>query len=385
MTPSPHRERTLARTPLGAFALLIVSASMAQAGALDRTGQPVTILFEDGNFVELGYAATMPHVDGTFAGSVDSGSMAPDYSLGFFGLKYDVTDRLSLALTVDEPFGADVDYDESEAGYPLAGSEADFRTRSVTALARYRINEAFSVHGGLRYVEVDADLTVNALTATPAGPALVSYDSEYDSDGDTGYVVGAAYERPAIALRVALTYSSKLEYDNEARYTVTSPLGAQAGSGPTVYELPQSVNLDFRIGVPPSISRDTAVIAGVRWVDWSETEINTPGYPFGEPVVDYDGDYVTYVLGLGRRFTDQFSALASVAYEDGIGGPVSNLSPTDGQVALIVGGSYALGNRIELGAAVRYARLGDATTQTIGAEFEDNDATSLVLRVGYRF
>jgi hypothetical protein len=41
----------------------------------------------------------------------------------------------------------------------------------------------------------------------------------------------------------------------------------------------------------------------VRWVDWSETEIVSPGY-FANPVVDYDGDYVTYTLGVGRQLTD---------------------------------------------------------------------------------
>ena len=67
-------------------------------------------------------------------------------------------------------------------------------------------------------------------------------------------------------------------------------------------------------------------------------------------------------------------------------------APPDGSGECLVRGGVArvqcehhLGNGVELGAAVRYARLGDATTRTIAAEFEDNDALSLILRVGYRF
>ena len=44
-----------------------------------------------------------------------------------------------------------------------------------------------------------------------------------------------------------------------------------------------------------------------------------------------------------------------------------------------------LTDNLEVSGAVRYTRLGDATTRSIGAVFEDNDAVTLGLRVGYRF
>ena len=43
------------------------------------------------------------------------------------------------------------------------------------------------------------------------------------------------------------------------------------------------------------------------------------------------------------------------------------------------------GANIELTGAVRYTRLGDVTTRSIGASFEDNDALTAGLRVGFRF
>lgn len=366
---------------IGAAGLLLASATLAQAGALDRTGQPVTVLFEEGNYVELSYAFTTPDVEGSFAGSVSSGGAAPSFGQGALALKYDVTDRISLGLVLDQPFGADIDYDETDPGYPLAGSEAEFRSTGVTALGRYRFNDAFSVHAGLRYVAIDADLVVASPVPTPAGLVPVSYTADYDRDGNFGYVVGGAYERPEIALRVALTYSSDIEFSNSLDYAVTTPAGTAPGTGEVEYTMPQSVNLDLRTGIAPG----TVLFGGVRWVDWSETEINTPGYPFGLPVVDYDGDYVTYALGVGRQFGERIRGAASLVYEDGIGGAQSNLSPTDGQFAVIVGGTYLAGNGVELSSGVRYAWLGDATTQAIGAEFEDNDALSLALRVAYRF
>jgi outer membrane scaffolding protein for murein synthesis (MipA/OmpV family) len=67
------------------------------------------------------------------------------------------------------------------------------------------------------------------------------------------------------------------------------------------------------------------------------------------------------------------------------GSGASNLSPSSGQVGLLLAATYALNDNIELTGGLRYTRLGDVTTRNIGAEFKDNDALSLGLRVGFRF
>ena len=94
-----------------AFALL---AGGVQAGGLDRSGQPVSALFESGNYVELSFGSVSPTVEGVFnhplAGALESGNVAPSYTQFGLALKMDVNDRLSFALIMDQPFGADVDY-----------------------------------------------------------------------------------------------------------------------------------------------------------------------------------------------------------------------------------------------------------------------------------
>jgi hypothetical protein len=95
----------------GAAALLLTSATLAQAGALDRTLQPVGVLFEDGNYAELSYGFTSPEVSGTLPGTdIGSGNVGVDYDTVTLSFKVDVTDRVSVAVVVDQPFGADVDY-----------------------------------------------------------------------------------------------------------------------------------------------------------------------------------------------------------------------------------------------------------------------------------
>ncbi len=374
----------MTRTSWSATALLLATATTAQAGALDRTLQPVGVIFEEGNYAELSYGFTSPDVSGVVPGvGIESGNVGVDYSTVTLSFKYDISERLSVGVVVDQPFGADINYDEADPGYPIEGSEATFESSSVTVLGRYKLDDNFSVHTGARFVTIDADLFV-------AVPSVgYSYDADFGEDSDTAYVLGAAYERPDIALRVALTYSSETSYSNDSSYESTSFGVAGSGGGPVEYTLPQSVNLDVRTG----IAANTLLFGQIRWADWSETEINVPDYLFN-PVVEYEEDVYTYTLGVGRQFTDRISAAASVIYEsqnsddfdplDPDSG-VSNLSPTDGQLGLQLAGTYLVGNGLELSGGVRYTRLGDATTRTFGAEFEDNEAVSVGLRVGYRF
>lgn len=376
---------------VGAF--LLLSTTLAHAGGLDRSGQPIAALFEQGRYAELSFGHTTPTVEGTFtlAGpAIGSGNAGVPFSQVGAAYKYDIDDRLSFALILDQPFGADVDYDETDAGYPLDGSEAHFDSRAITAAGRYKFGNGFGAHAGLRLVEVDADLRV----VFDQGIVSNTYDAEFEPDLALGYVVGASYEREAIGLRVALTYSSETEFSHRTDFTNTLVINGvpipSAGTGVTEYTMPQSVNLDVRTG----IAADTLLFGSVRWVDWSSTEINVPGpYP-DNPVVSYEEDIVTYTLGIGRQVTDRLAASAAVIYEPATGSDfdptvpgsgASNLAPTSGQLGLQVAGTYDVAENLELTGVVRYTKLGDVTTRGIGSEFEGSDALTLGLRVGYRF
>ncbi|EPX86070.1 Long-chain fatty acid transport protein [Rubellimicrobium thermophilum DSM 16684] len=266
---------------LGAPTWLALSASSVLAGALDRSAQPVSALFEPGNYVELSFGYTMPTVEGTHStpfGTSRSGNAAEAFGQGVVSGKFDVNEQLSFAVIYDQPFGADADYGDADPTYPIAGSRASFESSGITALGRYRLNDNFSIHAGARMVQVDADLFVRSIAAiTATGPVFATYEASFDPDRDIGFVVGAAYEKPEIALRVALTYSSELSFENDYRYTVSSPLGTMSGTGTTRYTMPRSINLDFRTG----IAANTLLFGSIRWAEWSETVIELDNYLTG--------------------------------------------------------------------------------------------------------
>ena len=137
-----------------ALAALLGSTSVAHAGALDRTGQSITVLFEEGRYAEFSLGAASPEVTGTavnlgapgFTGG-SSGDMSPSYFQFGAAYKADIDDQWSYALIFDKPFGADVDY-PTGTGYFAAGSTAEFNSYAITGILRYKMPSNFSVYGG---------------------------------------------------------------------------------------------------------------------------------------------------------------------------------------------------------------------------------------------
>ncbi len=339
-------------------AALALTATGALAGGLDRSGQGIGLIFEDGDVAEISYGHVMPSVTGTalaFTPGAASGNVAPSYSQLGFGIKADVNDTVSFALIFDQPFGANVEY--AEAGYILDGSTAEVTSTSLTALARYKINENFSVHGGLRTLSAEGSVNL----VFPA-----AFASTYSKDSGTGYVLGGAYERPDIALRVALTYSSAIDLE----------LAGSLGVNSLTTTMPQSVNLDFQTG----IAANTLLFGSVRWADWSETALtdNLAG-----DLVNYTEDAITYSVGVGRKFSETFSGAVTIGFEAAQGGTASNLSPTDGSLSLGLGGTYKFADNMKVTGGVRYVSVGDANTGI--ADFKDNSALGLGLKVSYSF
>ncbi len=343
--------------------VLAVSSMGAMAGGLDRSGQGIGIIFEQGGYVELSYGMVMPSVSGAF-GAISSGDMAPTYSQFSLGVKQDINEKISVAIILDQPFGANVDYATSPAVYPFSGTSAALSSQAVTAVARYKLSDRLSVHAGLRHQ------TMTGVVAIP----LVAYTLDVTGSGGLGYVIGGAFEIPDIALRVSLSYNSAIGHT----FTGTERGAAVEFDSTT----PQSVNLDFQSG----IAADTLLFGSIRWVDWTSFDITPPGYAAvpGGSLVDYSNDVFTYTIGVGRKFSDSFSGSLALGYETATGDPGTNLAPTDGFFSVQLGGKYTMGD-MNISGGIRYVILGDTTTETIGASFTDNSAIGIGLKVGYSF
>ena len=364
---------------LGALAM---ATTVAHAGGIEREPNNVGFLFEKGNYAELSVRRVMPSVSGELIGpGTPSGDIAQSYTSASFALKTQVNDQLSFGLLLDQPVGANTLY-PAGTGYPLAGTTADLTSTAATALLRYNLPHGISVYGGPKF---------ESIKGTVALPSI-NYNLSTNNDQETGYLAGVAYEKPEIALRVALTYASAISHTFETQET-----GGLGGSStaPLTTEIPKSISLDFQSGV----AKDTLVFGSIRWREWSQFDI-TPALfkflttnglnPSGTSLADYVNDVVTLNIGVGRRFNQNWSGAVSLGYERSNGDLTGNLNPVDGRTSIGLGGSYTKDN-MKISAGVTYARLGDAQSKRAGTaatpfgDFKNNHLTGVGVKVGFSF
>lgn len=364
-----------------AVSAIALTAGAAQAGGIERAVTNVGLLFEKGSYAELSFGSVQPSVSGVsaiplgpFPAGASSGDMAGDFNQLSFGVKTDLNDKLSLAVIFDQPIGADVAY-PTGTGYPYGGSTATIDSTAITALLKYKVTDQISVYGGLKGQRTKGEVAL-----------FNGYRMSTSTETDFGYVVGAAYEKPEIALRVALTYSSAITHD----FAATEFAGVAIPSAFSS-EVPQSLALDFQSGV----AKDTLVFGSIRWREWSAFEIRPPIFALasgGSSLVSYDDDVITYSIGVGRRLNENWAIAATLGHEKSNGGFAGNLGPTDGYTSIGLGATYTRDN-MKITGGITYAKLGDARTEapspvppgiTLG-DFRDNHTVGVGIRVGFSF
>lgn len=352
-----------------ATALLLATTTLGNAGGIDRSGQGIGILFEPGRTLELSFGSAQPTITGTDGALQPTGDVAGDYRQLAFGYKADLTDRLSYAIIVDQPFGANIAY---KGGLVLQGTTAQAETKAATVLLRYKFNENFAVHGGLRAQSANAYIALGGLAYGP----LNGYKVTFDDDIGFGATVGASYEIPDIALRVALTYNSEVKHEFDTTEVTLGPT-----TSVTDVKTPQSVNLDAQTG----IAANTLLFGQLRWVEWSAMKI-APSLLGGASLVSLD-DTITYTLGVGHKFSDAWSGAASVSYESPFNTNVSPLAPSDGRKGITLAAIYTHEN-MKVTTAVNYTQIGDATAAVAGtpvAEMAGGEVLGVGVKVGFRF
>lgn len=388
--------------------VMLALPAITQAAALSRTEQPTDYIFEPGNNVNIGVGWVSPDVQGqdliaqqyapvvqrVTGATLDTstGKVAQEFTQFSGSAKFQITPNVHVALGYEQPFGIDVKYNASAPVLnkivpmvqsqkpgailpPTGGMEAHASAEAITALVGYKTDSNFWVYGGPVYYRVGGGVKLpNA-----------GYSVNMPYTDAWGYTLGAAWEKPEIALRAALTYHSSAKYSQDGTETVAG----RALPSHIDFTLPQSVNLDFQTGIAPK----TLLISGVRWVNWKQFSI-APKYfgmnPAYGKLVDFANDSWYFKLGVGRQFTDKFSGQVVLSYDTGNGSPVSPLGPPNDGFGVMVGGKYAFNKNVDLSAGVRYIWFKDQTTasgkaNTPVGRFSDMNVFGAGMKLGIHF
>jgi len=382
-------------------------ASAASAAGLDRSGQDITAFLQDGTYAETVYT----YIDADVTGKDTSGNkiddIAESYDFFRYGVKTDINETFSIGVLYDEPFGAAADYvgDSNFVDATGEGTNVEVRTESLTGIlgAKFGENKEFQVYGGPVAQRVKADVKLRGEAYSVAN----GYTLNVNADQDYGWLAGASYSKPEIALKAALTYRSEIEHTaNSAElypFVDSLPIpGLSANrSGDIEITTPESVNFDFQTGINPT----TLATAKVRWVPWSDFAI-TPGLyngfsqvlatlregtgipPEGLDLVSYDKDQWQVELGLAKRLTPALAVSGNIGWDSGAGDPVTSLGPIEGYYSAGLGAKYNITENWAVSAGGKYLWFGDAEGQipskAVVSNFEDNDGYVLGAKISYQ-
>ena len=435
-----ERRRMKLKTLTTAMILATVPMTGAFAAALDRSGQSISAFLQPGNYFEAGISVLDPNVSGkvrngytphaalpaSSAGlqNTSVGEMAGDYYFPSAALKLQVTDNFSFGLIYDQPFGAEVEYSTGTQKTtalpgPLAplgnqgafhngteGTSVEVKSQSISMLFGYQPTENFNFYAGPVYQTIKGDVQLRGL-AYGGNATFGGYNASIKETGDIGWLAGAAFQIPDIALKASVTYRSEIEHSVNVKESFNSAgLLAGLNAAPSLntdITTPQSVNLDFQTG----IMANTVAFANVRWVDWSSFSIQP--YKFGLAsksaaiqaqtgksefdLVAYTDDQISATVGVGRKLNDQWAGNVSVGWDSGAGNPITTLGPTEGYWNLGLGAQFSPTPQTFIAGGVKYFWLGDAKAQSAAqfdtanyvAEFKDNHAIAYGLKMGYKF
>ncbi len=356
-----------------ALAALLASGAV-QAGGMDRSGQDTSIILKEGGLFEVTSVSVKPSVSGTYNAYTgtpgDTGDVTPSYSMTTFAMRADINDTMAVALIQDNPFGADVNW----ASGLLAGTIGKVESDATTVLLSYDASDAVTVYGGFKNQSVEVSASV---------PLVSNYSLTGSNSSAIGYVMGAAFEKPEIALRVALTYHTKIDHSMAISESTTA-IG-QDRTSTLNFSTPTAYNLDFQTGV----AANTLLFGSIRRANWTETSVSPADYVLakGAPLLDYDNDTTVYSIGLGRKLNDQWSVAATYGWEKAAGGDGGPFSPSDGNNAMGLGVTYNA-DQLSVTVGARKLNLGDTDVVISGpAESAMTDNTGLVtaVKLAYKF
>ena len=355
----------------------MLGAGLVQAGGFDRTGQDTSIMLKEGSMVEITSVSVNPKITGTHGGSATAtGEVAPNYSFTNLGFRTNISDNFAIGIIQEKPFGANVDYTAGAVG-TYVGLKAEVDSSSTTLLTSYDMDNV-TVYGGLKN---------QSLSASATNPLVAAYTITSTADSSLGYVLGAAIENPETAMRIALTYHSKVNHDIAI---VENRTGISATASTLKVTAPESFNLDFQTG----IAANTLLFGTIRQVKWSQMSLCPLQYDIrasggvtasGICLKEFKNNTTSYTLGVGRKFSDHWSGAFTYGREASNDDKASALSPANGYNKMGLGVTYT-GEQAIVTLGMQKINNGDVTIASPkAASMTGNTTLVTALKIGYKF
>ena len=287
-----------------------------------------------------------------------------------FYLSMPLTKDLTFGLGANAPFGMRTDWAKGWQGQYF-GTLTDVKTVNLNANLAYRVNDAFSIGGGINYQKFDAQLET-ALNGAPFG----SRDGNFMVSGNSwawGYNLGVLF-RPTAATQLGVSYRSAIKHELEGKYAVSGFTGPGAGVAVATYGFAGTsgagkVNIKLPdtliFSATHQLNSQWELLGDVSRTSWSDVPELRVQFANGsaDKVSTYNWrDTWRVAVGANYQATDAWKLRVGLAFDqspvkEGLRTP---RLPDQDRIWYSVGAQYKLNNTSKLDFGYSYVKAKDA-------------------------
>ena len=308
--------------------------------------------------------------------------VSPDFNNFRFG--FSITEPFGLAKRWDDPYQS------------ASAQKFNLQTFDFNPTVSYKINNTFSVAGGVRMMYGTATVSSNASAIFPAIASLpLSRFVQGDATG-WGYNL-AVSARPDDKSNVSITYRSEIDLDLSGNATLggipndtINTTGKVTVVTPAVLAVSGAYTFFDKLTV--ELTWDRTFWSQYKNLDFTYSSALGPYAmtPFGTPIAKNWNDSNAYRLGLSYKATNIVTLMAGLAYDE-TPVPDSTLGfelPDSNAYLFSLGARFQLTPKMDLGVALLYDMKSSRTvTNAAGVNGTFTDASALLGSVGlsYKF
>jgi long-chain fatty acid transport protein len=297
---------------------------------------------------------------------------------------HSISDDLKFGVDMISLSAAVLTYDDNWTGRYQNQNVSIFTITLHPSLA-YRVNDWFSIGGGVGFIYGALDLEVAIPRPGPLSDGKAKIDGD---DLEYAFNLSAMFEL-SDRTRLGVTYWSEVDLNFSGDVEI-QPVGLQV-SADTSLPLVQWV----KTGIYHEFNDRFALLGTVGWEDWSRLEnlnLSTSG---GRSVAIPRNwkDTWHFAGGVHYRLSDPWLLQFGIAYDTS---PVDAEdrtadAPIDRQVRFTIGTQFEKNEKVTIGCAFEYADLGDAEINDsnpitgLKGKYKNNDLFAFVINFNWKF
>jgi long-chain fatty acid transport protein len=273
---------------------------------------------------------------------------------------------LYLGVGFGAPFGLKTEYSNPWAG-AAQSTLFDIKTYNVNPSIAYRVNQAFSIGGGLNWQRMTADYGRQVGVASVFALSPLKLNLEGDS---WGWNVGGLFTLSP-ATKVGISYRSAVSYDLTGNINVTGPNATVNAGGSSSAKASVKLPDTLILSGTHQLNNKWQMLGDVSWTGWSSIPkidvIRTSGSFSGQTAQTLDTNFQDtwrVAVGANYQYTDTVKLKFGVAYDQTpVQGAATRLVslPDNDRTWFSAGAQWTPSKGSTLDFGVSYLYLKDAT------------------------